>query len=1035
MGGKFHSFWASIVLFLGLCIAPLAALDPTTSPDQYLVDLWQVADGLPQNSILSIVQTRDGYIWLGTFEGLARFDGVKFTVFDRNNTPAFRHNNVFALCQDRHGDLWVGTPAGLLRGDGVTWRGVPLSSDGGEVFVNAILEAADGTMWIGTTNGLYRSSPGGWQRLGTAEGLSDSFVSALATDSSGRIFVGTNRGLSVLAGGRWNRPEGGGGLREAAVLAIASDSRGRVFVGTGGQGLFCREGEKWTHFTRSDGLPDLSIRSVLVDRSGTLWIGTEQGGVALWRQGRFFVLNKQTGLASQGIRSFAEDREGSLWIGTYYSGLNRLKDGKFFFYGNRQGLPGEYVRSVLAGRDRKIWIGTSGGGLACLRDGRFEVFDRARGLENDRIWSIAEGRRGEVWFGTYGGGLHRLRDGRITVWNHARGLSNDIVRAVLVDRRGWVWAGTNGGGIDVLVGEEIRFRLNRQTGLSNDFVYSIVEDAAGIVWIGTYGGGLNRWENGRITHFTTRDGLANDVVFALTPDAEGNLWITTNMGGLCRFRDGIFRRYTSREGLYSDVAFAVVEDRQGRLWMSCNRGLFYVVKRELDELDRGQRRRIVSVPFDHREGVKDCEGGGPGQPAGTRDEAGTLWFGTVKGLVAVDPARWHVNREPPPVRIEGLTADGRAFRATPGMALPARTRRLGFDYTALSLLVPNRVTFKTRLDGFDQEWSEVTTRRSIHYTNLPPGEYVFRVVAANNDGVWNSIGTSLPFSIRPAFYQTGWFGLGMALLALALLWCGQRWWLRHMRRRQGELETLVSERTHQLQEANAVKTELLHIAAHDLKNPLQAVLGYASLMGETRDGGGEAAGYAERIHRAASSMLKLIDELLESARLDDGEFVLDRVPVDIGQLTRAVAAGFHFAAERKRQRIVCEAVPDAFCRCDPGRLREVMENLIGNAVKFSPPEKTIRIGCDRQGGRIRFSVTDEGPGLSDEDKARLFGKFSRLSARPTGGELSTGMGLAIAKRLIELLGGEIFAASEGRGHGSCFGFFLPEGESDPGSLP
>ncbi len=1016
-------FWAGCVLLAASGAGHLSALDPATPPDQYLIDLWQLAEGLPQNSILTIAQTRDGYLWLGTFEGLVRFDGMRFTVFDRDNTPAFRHNNVFALCQDRHGDLWVGTPAGLVRGRGENWQPVPLRSDGGEVFVNALLEAADGTLWVGTTRGLFHQIPGGWVKLDTADGLSDSFVSALATDPSGRIWVGTNRGLNVLASGRWSRPEGSDGLRDSAVLTISCDAAGRVFVGTAGDGLYRWESSVWTHYTRRNGLPDQAIRSSLVDRQGTLWLGTEQGGVVLLRDQVFHVLDKQHGLASQGIRSLAEDQEGSLWIGTYYSGLNRLKDGKFAFFGNRQGLPGEYARSVLAGRDGKIWVGTSGGGLASWQNGRFEIYDRRKGVINERIWTIAEGPAGEIWVGTAGGGLHRLLDGKITVWDQHHGLGNGIVRAVMVDRRGWVWAGTNGGGVDILVGGQIRHHLDRHGGLSNDFVYSIVEDRAGVVWIGTYGGGLNRWQDGRITHLTTRDGLANDVVFALTPDDEGNLWIATNMGGLCRLRDNVFHRYTTRDGLYSDVAFAIVEDRQGRLWMNCNKGLFYVNKRELDEFDAGKRNRIVSVSFDQREGVRDCEGGGPGQPVGTRDASGTLWFAGVKGIVAIDPSHWRTNTTPPPVRIEGLVADNRLHPALAGIELPARTRRLGIDYTALSLLVPNRVRFKTRLDGFDPEWSEETTRRSIQYTNLPPGNYTFRVIAANNDGVWNLAGDSLRFTIRPAFYQTGWFITSMTMLGVALLWLGARWRLRRLHRRQVELEGLVSERTRQLREANTLKTELLHIAAHDLKNPLQAVLGYARLI---TGSGGAASPHGERIHQAASSMLTLIDELLESARLDDSQFTLNLEPIDLGHVGKVVSAGMHFAAERKQQRIECEVDGEAKVVADPARMREVIENLIGNAVKFSPPGKTIRVACAVVGERVRFSVTDQGPGLTPKDKERVFGKFMRLSARPTGGEISTGMGLAIVKRLIELQGGEVFALSDGPGLGACFGFTLPE---------
>ena len=1043
---------AAVLAWLGTCGSALAA---TSTGGRFVHDVWTTDDGLPENSANSIVQTPDGYLWLGTYEGLVRFDGVSFEVFDRTNTPELTTNTVYELLVDREGALWVGTSgAGLLRRKEGAFTAFT-SRDGRSGFrgdvVRTLFESRDGTLWVGTDTGLYRRRGEAFVRLGSGEGLASEAVRALAEDREGRLWVGTVGGLFRLdrpgaPGERFRQVATREGLSGAVVRALLVDGRDRLWVGTSG-GLDLQEGEglPFRHYGVAEGLSMDIVTALYEDRQGTLWVGTNGQGVDRLEDGVVSHLPPSSAVGEAIVYGLAEDREGSLWVGTYARGLHRLRRSAFTPFTVRDGLPHDIVKGLGEGRDGSLWVATNGGGLARLHQGRFAALGRREGLSSDIVITVVEDRRGDVWVGTYLAGLDLVRGGRVVrTYTTADGLPDQHVTALLEGRDGELWVGTYGGGVARL--QENRFTAWGPAVLGNGVVRTLLQGRGGEVWVGT-NEGLARISGARAESFGSGQGLRPGGVVSLHEDERGDLWLGGRGGGLTRLRGGRFRTCTTREGLFSDVVYSIVPDGRGWLWMSCDKGLFRVRKAEVDELLDGRRDRITSDSYGRADGMSSTQCSGGFSPAAWRDRAGTLWFPTIGGLTAVDPARVGGNAVVPPVHVESVRSRrGRRAATAAPLALAPGDDALEIHYTAPSFLMPGKVRFRYLLEGFDADWVEAGSRRVAYYTNVPPGRYAFRVQACNGDGVWNRDGAAQALVLQPRFHQTRFFWALLGGVAVLLSLGAHRLRLRQSRRRERELQQLVEERTRglqaekeraeraraeleqaneALQQANAVKSDLLGMAAHDLRNPLQLVQGCAEMILGSVPGGTVLHEQASLIHRSTRRMAGLVGHLVETAVLESGRLRLDKRPVDLCALAEVVAEALDVRAANKQQTISVSAAPGVVVEADEVLLREALENLVDNAVKYSPPGAPIEVLVAGTSEVGRCEVTDRGPGLSPEDLSHVFGKFQRLTARPTGGETSTGLGLSIVKQLVEMQGGRVLAESPGPGRGSTFVIELP----------
>jgi diguanylate cyclase (GGDEF)-like protein len=773
----------------------LVALDPKLELDEYAVELYTTANGLPQSSVLAMVQTRDGYLWLGTYEGLARFDGQAFTIFDKSNTPEMESNGIKALAEDPQGGLWVGTTSGLLRFSHGRFERFDERQGLRSHFILSLFLDRSGRLWVGTTDGLHAFNNGRFVAITTSQGLSADYITCLADDGAGGLWIGTGQGLNRLKEEKVRAYGTGDGLPDADIRALCLDAQGTLWIGTSGGGLVRFRDGRFEPLAA--GLPSNDIRAIYQDRHGVIWIGTNQEPLVRIKAGRMSVMGpKLSGVTA--ARAILEDREGSLWVGSR-DGLLQLKEDKFILYGSHNGLPVDPVRAVFEDRAGRIWVGTVGGGLVRHEDGKWQVFDRRQGLTSAHVWSIAQGRDGSLWVGTYGGGLFRMAAGRgPEAFFQVKGVASDIVRALLADSRGRIWAGTNGDGL-FRIDENGGIRVyNTGNGLPNNYIYALAEDARGRIWAGAYNGGLAVLEGGRF-HSLNDKSLTDQPIWVIHPDRNGDIWAGSDYAGLVWIRGDRVFRFTSRDGLYSDQAFQILEDERGRLWMNGNKGIYYVAKQDLFAYAAGRLPRIPCVSFGKSEGIKVTESSGPAQPAGCIDRLGRIWFPTIRGLSMFDPYRQRINHIEPPVAIEKLLINGRDFPPLAAVSAPPGRGNIEVTYTATSFLQVDKMRFAYRLEGFDADWVQAGNRRSAFYTNLPPKTYTFRVIACNGDNVWNQGGASITLTLRPYFSQTALFrwlvAAGLLLLVAGIF----SLFLYRAKVRERKLERLVAERTAQLE--------------------------------------------------------------------------------------------------------------------------------------------------------------------------------------------------------------------------------------------
>lgn len=730
----------------------------------YASRTWHTDEGLPDNVVQAVTQTPDGYLWVGTRAGLARFDGVQFTDYDSKNTPALKNSSITALCADRNGALWIGTDGGgLVRlRDGVFSSFMKTNGLAGN-HIRVVFEGKDGSLWIGTTEGMSHYENGRFRNYTAADGLLSDAVNYIYEDRDGNLWIATGKGLNRLRqGGTMDSFTMPDGLPNDSVRGICQDKGGRIWIGSNNGLLWYNwfwQNGFYAYNTRY-GLSDTFVSAICEDRERNLWVGT-YSGLNRFREGRFYNQLDNEGLAFDHVNALFEDREGDLWVGSK-EGLIRLTPKRFSAYTKRQGLTHNNAMSVLEDHAGSLWIGTWGGGLNRLKDERVTAYAPTNGLSQDLILSLCAGHDGSIWVGAdFDGGLTRLKDGKVTHYTTRHGLPNAGLRVLCEDRKGNLWIGTSLG-LSCLSG-------GRFTNELHDGVRAILEDHAGTLWFGTENG-LERLQNGQWTQFGKKDGLSDSTITALYEDKDNVLWVGTASGGLDRMEGDRFKSYTTRQGLFSDEIFSIIEDDEGWLWMSCSRGVFRARKLDFDDYDHGRIDSIASIAYGRTDGMESPQCNGAGKPAVWKARDGRLWFPTSKGVVVVDPRTMKIDHVPPPVYVDQVLADKVPLAPAAGGAAPIRVRpghgELEFHYTALNLSAPEKIHFKYQLEGVNSDWVDAGNRRAAYYNNVSPGNYTFRVIARNKDGIWNETGAAFAFELEPHYWQTWWFRGLLALLVV-----------------------------------------------------------------------------------------------------------------------------------------------------------------------------------------------------------------------------------------------------------------------------
>jgi ligand-binding sensor domain-containing protein/signal transduction histidine kinase len=954
----------------------VAGTGATNEVAQYGMRTWQIEEGLPQNSVCAIAQTRDGYLWVGTREGLTRFDGVRFAPLEEPGAAELQRGWITALCAGRDGSLWIG-----CDGYGVAhWQAGKLTrfSEADGLVSNQIrclFEDREGALWIGSEGGLTCYQAGRFRTFTEQNNLASNSVRGLCQDRRGNLRIATLRGLCTLdKEGTIHTLDIRAGTPANALKFVCEDEKGRIWTGSN-EGLNCVENDTVVTYGVREGLPDGIAMAAMVDRRGQLWVGTHHG-VARMAQEKFIPPATLEGAFADLIYTIFEDREGDIWVGGE-DGLYRLVPSRFAAYTTQQGLTLNNAMSVCEDSTGAICIGVWRGGVNRLQDGKISYYGPSLALRDAEVLSLLEGRDGGLWVGLdHGAGLFRIKDGVQEMFARQPKIFGAAVRVLHEDQEGTLWIGTSLG-LNTCQGGKFA-SYTTANGLGGNIVMALRGDPGGRLWVGT-DGGLSVWEGGRLTTVALPE-APTAWVNALYLDADKTLWIGTRGSGLHRYKGGKFATYTTKQGLFSDEIYEILEDDFGYFWMSCRKGLFRVHKKQLEDVNAGAAQRLSCTAFGRADGLPSIQFNGVAKPAGWKSKDGRLWFPTIRGVVAVEPGL-RLNERFPPVLIEEVVADGRSLRpdafggsVSLGVTVPPGQGGVEIHYTALSLQASEKNRFKYRLGGVDSQWVDAGNRRSVVYENIAPGNYRFQVTACNNDGVWNETGATLSLKFLPHYWQTWWFKVALAAAAVALL--GQ----------------LYRSRVKRLREIEQLRIQIAANLHDDVGARLTKVGMLTELVDRETQEGSPNKPHVRNIFKTVREITRAMDEIVWT--INPKNDTLDNLANYIFQYAQeyfqdtGVSCRLDVPAQLPDRTVSTEARHNLFM---------AVKEALNNALKHSAATE-VRLGLGVADGRMTITITDNGRGFS------------------VGGAHGKGNGLYNMTRRLEQIGGRLFLESApGRG--------------------
>jgi len=987
---------------------------------KFIVKKWTTKDGLPQNSIQDIEQTNDGFLWLATLNGLVRFDGSDFFTFNAGNTNLPFPKRISSLALDNRGGLWIGGLNGklfYLFNNKFTDFSNVIKAKGSNI--NDLEVDRYNKLWIACDNGIFVLTKGKVKKY-SIKNLPVRYLTINAYNPMS-VLIGTTDGLYVLKQKKFVAVSQFIGK---IITSIISDKMGAYWIGCS-TGLYLYKNKQVSYQPVSTYRSN-EITYIFSDSHKRLWVGSAFNGLFINLEYSNCLFNRFE-LKSPILKIF-EDKGGNIWVGTFNKGLFRFTERMIFpIQIIKEKFNNEFF-SVFQRKNGEVWAGTISQGVFQFINGKINNFTVKDGLTNNFIFSIYEDKTNEFWCGSYYNGLSKWTGYGFVPFDYNNNFTNKSILAIFQDNNLGYWIGTKWG-LYYLKKNKIKV-FTTKDGLCNNHIKAITQTPDGVIWI-TTNNGISYYRNNKFYNLKLPHNFKIYNCGSILVDKTNRLWIGTYGEGLLTYYKGKVDLITEQDGLADNVILSLLEDDSGNFWFSSNKGLSRVSKKELLDFISGKIPMVNTTVFTREDGLITEEFNGNSNSSSVKLHDGTLLFPSMNGLVAVNPQINKLGFEYRKVFIDRIVVNNKYYYGDSLIQVPNDRNNITLHFSTIKFYKPYSKKIKFRIQGYIDDWVILNKERNYNLVNVPAGNYEIEAALLGDE---NSTGiVKVKLKVMPRFNQTLFFKIFIVVLIIALFLFLLRFRDYQLNKKEKKLQRLIQERTDEIQKAkenlekiNNEKSELIRIVTHNLKNPLSVIQNSGQLILEELKDSEYVKELAKLIIGSSNHMLKAVEELLECELIESPEFTITKEKVNIVDIIKESIIKNKINAIRKKQKITFKSEnEEIIVNCDPGKIIEVIDNYLSNAIKYSPFNSEIKIEVEETPETVKVTVIDEGPGLNSEDLKKVFGKFTKLSAKPTNKESSTGLGLSIAKRLVELHGGKVGVKSEPK-KGSAFYFEIPK---------